>query len=158
MTIKTGNFTIFATKREIKKVEGIHIFAFTHRHLEVDQIGHLHIAPDDQKDKLNAFKEKFGFDELMYISTCNRVEFIISKQEEISVEDFQTYLRFLYPNFDEDQIRLFANQVEKYINYEGIEHLIKVTSSIDSMVVGEREIITQVRKAFDACKGYALTG
>src|SRR5690554_7776341 len=36
--------------------------------------------------------------------------------------------------------------------------MIKVTSSIDSMVVGEREIITQIRKSFDACRAYGITG
>lgn len=139
-------------------MKGIHIFAFTHRQLEVNQIGRLHIAPDDQKEKLNSLKEKFQLDELMYISTCNRVEFIISKKEDIEVQHFEQYLQFLFPHFDQDQISLFGNQVERYKEFEGVEHLIKVTSSIDSMVVGEREIITQVRKSFDECRTFGLTG
>jgi glutamyl-tRNA reductase len=139
-------------------VKGIHIFAFTHRQLEVNQIGRLHISPENQKEKLTLLKKKFHLDELMYISTCNRVEFIISKKEEIQIPDFQTYLQFLFPEFDQDLINLFGHQVERYRDFAGIEHLIKVTSSIDSMVIGEREIITQVRKSFDICKAYELTG
>ncbi|WP_107040291.1 glutamyl-tRNA reductase [Brumimicrobium mesophilum] len=139
-------------------MKGIHIFAFTHRQLEVNQIGRLHIAPDDQKEKLTLLKEKFQIDELMYISTCNRVEFIISKQEEIDIPEFQSYLAFLFPDFDQDQINLFGHQVERYREFHAVEHLIKVTSSIDSMVIGEREIITQVRKSFDTCKAFDLTG
>lgn len=139
-------------------MEGIHIFAFTHRQLEVNQIGRLHISPENQKEKLTLLKKKFHLDELMYISTCNRVEFIISKKEEIQIPDFQTYLQFLFPEFDQDLINLFGHQVERYRDFAGIEHLIKVTSSIDSMVIGEREIITQVRKSFDICKAYELTG
>ncbi|WP_158276189.1 glutamyl-tRNA reductase [Brumimicrobium oceani] len=139
-------------------MEGIHIFAFTHRQLEVNQIGRLHIAPDHQKEKLTRLKEKFELDELMYISTCNRVEFIISKQQEIEIPEFQQYLEFLFPEFDQDQLNLFGHQVEKYKDFHGVEHLIKVTSSIDSMVIGEREIITQIRKSFDICREYQLTG
>lgn len=139
-------------------MKGIHIFAFTHRQLEVNQIGRLHISPENQKEKLTLLKKKFHLDELMYISTCNRVEFIISKKEEIQIPDFQTYLQFLFPEFDQDLINLFGHQVERYRDFAGIEHLIKVTSSIDSMVIGEREIITQVRKSFDICKAYELTG
>lgn len=139
-------------------MKGIHIFAFTHRQLEVNQIGRLHIAPDDQKEKLTLLKETFQLDELMYISTCNRVEFIISKQEEIEISEFKNYLQFLFPDFDQDQVALFGNQVERYTDFAGVEHLIKVTSSIDSMVIGEREIITQVRKSFDECRAYGLTG
>jgi len=67
-------------------------------------------------------------------------------------------LQFLFPEFDQDLINLFGHQVERYRDFAGIEHLIKVTSSIDSMVIGEREIITQVRKSFDICKAYELTG
>lgn len=139
-------------------MKGIHIFAFTHRQLEVNQIGKLHIAPDAQKEKLTLLKEKFQLDELMYVSTCNRVEFIISKDEEIEIPEFQNYLQFLFPDFDQDQINLFGHQVEKYRDFHGVEHLIKVTSSIDSMVIGEREIITQIRKSFDTCREFNLTG
>jgi len=139
-------------------VKGIHIFAFTHRQLEVNQIGRLHIAPDDQKEKLNSLKEKFKLDELMYISTCNRVEFIISKEEEIEIPEFQKYLQYLFPDFDKEQISMFGQQVERYRDFQGVEHLIKVTSSIDSMIIGEREIITQVRKSFDECRSFGLTG
>lgn len=139
-------------------MEDIHIFAFTHRQLEVNQIGLLHIAVDDQKQKLSAFKEKFELDEIMYISTCNRVEFIIRKKEGVDKQSFKEYIQFLFPHFDEEKTKLFTESVEQYRGLESVEHMIKVTSSIDSMVVGEREIITQIRKSFDACKEYGITG
>jgi len=139
-------------------VEDIHIFAFTHRQLEVNQIGLLHISLDDQKEKLSKFKAQFQIEEIMYISTCNRVEFILRKKENIQLQDFKTFLKFLFPHFDAEQVKLFTQNVEQYKGIESIEHMIKVTSSIDSMVIGEREIITQVRKAFDVCKEYGITG
>jgi glutamyl-tRNA reductase len=39
-----------------------------------------------------------------------------------------------------------------------LQHLFYVASSIDSLVVGEREIITQVRAAYDLCNKLGLTG
>ena len=45
--------------------------------------------------------------------------------------------------------------------YEGIfaiEHCLKLASSLDSLVVGEREILTQVRKSYDFCNQLGLTG
>lgn len=158
MTIKTGIITIFASTKREDSVKGIQIFAFTHRQLEVSQIGLLHIAIDDQKEKLSLLKSKFDLDELMYVSTCNRVEFIISRKEEIDTLTFQSFLAFLFPHLNADQLSLFGKQVEKYDDFSAVEHLIKVTSSIDSMVIGEREIITQIRKAFDTCKSFDLTG
>lgn len=139
-------------------MEDIHIFAFTHRQLEVNQIGLLHIAVDDQKEKLSAFKEKFQIEEMMYVSTCNRVEFILKKEKHIDIQNLKSYLQFLFPHLDAEQLKVFIQNVEQYKGIESVEHLIKVASSIDSMVVGEREIITQIRKAFDACKTYKITG
>ncbi|PKR82252.1 glutamyl-tRNA reductase [Brumimicrobium salinarum] len=158
MTIKTGIIPIFVSEKREKTVEDIHIFAFTHRQLDVNQIGLMHIAIDDQKEKLSAFKDHFEIQELMYVSTCNRVEFILKKEGEISTSVFQSFLSFLFSTFKQKELDLFSSQVEHYHGYEAIEHLIKVSSSIDSMVVGEREIITQIRKSYDICKGFNLTG
>lgn len=139
-------------------MEDFHIIAFTHRQLEVNQIGWLHIAPDDQKERLLALKEACGFHELMYISTCNRVEFIIRTPETIDESYVTKIIQQLFPDYNSEKVRLFAENAEIFRGASAVEHLIKVTSSVDSMIVGEREIITQVRKAFQDCKGYGITG
>lgn len=139
-------------------MEDFHILAFTHRQLEVSQIGWLHIAPDDQKERLQALKKAFGFEELMYISTCNRVEFIIRTPESVDEEKVGTIISFLFPDYNDEKTELFATNAEIYRGASAVEHLIKVTSSVDSMIIGEREIITQVRKAYQACKGFEITG
>ncbi len=139
-------------------MEDFHILAFTHRQLEVNQIGWLHIAPDDQKDRLSALKTHFGFEELMYISTCNRVEFIIRSATTVDTDKVGAIIATLFPDHDNTKVELFANNAEIYKGASAVEHLIKVTSSVDSMIIGEREIITQVRKAFQDCKGYGITG
>ena len=130
-------------------MEDFHILAFTHRQLEVNQIGWLHIAPDDQKERLQNLKKEFGFDELMYISTCNRVEFIIRASTIIDEKKVGELIAFLFPDYSKEKVSLFATNAEIYRGASAVEHLIKVTSSVDSMIIGEREIITQVRKAFD---------
>lgn len=139
-------------------MEDLYIFAFTHHHIGVNQIGLLHIDLEEQEKRLTAFKDKFEFEELMYITTCNRVELIIRKTGGIEKQDLVPFLRFLFPRLEPDLIQSFLQRVEYYQNNECIHHLLKVTSSIDSMVVGEREIITQVRKSFDQCKKFGLTG
>ncbi len=139
-------------------MEDLYIFAFTHHHVEVNQIGLLHIELDEQAERLTVFKEHFHFDEVMYLSTCNRVEITLRKKGGIEQKNLLSYLSFLFPNISQSQIQSLALKSEYYEGEECIEHLLKVTSSIDSMVVGEREIITQVRKAFDYCRSYGITG
>jgi glutamyl-tRNA reductase len=57
-----------------------------------------------------------------------------------------------------DQVSMFAEQAEIYKDQDAISHILAVASSIDSMVVGEREIITQVRAAYETSKKNGLTG
>ena len=53
----------------------LHTIAFTHRNFEVTKIGLLHIPLDEQNTRLNPVKQDFKLEELLMLSTCNRVEF-----------------------------------------------------------------------------------
>lgn len=139
-------------------MKNIHILAFTHRQLEVSQIGRLHIAPDSQKEKLNQLKDAMELEELLFISTCNRVEFVFNTDEEVDETFIVRFLRSLYPDFNKKALHLFASSYEYYLEINAVKHLLKVAASVDSMIVGEREIITQVRKSFNDCRSFGLTG
>ena len=131
------------------------IFAFTHRKLDVVKIGLLHIEPVDQAARLKRVKEGFNLDEIMFLSTCNRVEFTIVSKSNISIEGF---IRTLYPDLSEVDVSYLSLNVEEYIGDSAVEHSLSVASSIESMIVGEREIITQVRNAFELSNVSGLTG
>ena len=135
-----------------------HILAFTHRQLEVSQVGKLHIDFNHQEQRLSQLKKELAIDEIMFLSTCNRVEFIFSTSQEIDESFIRNFFTKLYPHFDADLINLFSASYEYYQEINAVKHLLKVASSIDSMIVGEREIITQVRKSFDDCREFGLTG
>jgi glutamyl-tRNA reductase len=68
------------------------------------------------------------------------------------------FFQTLYPEFTNEQIGHFAHRGDIYKGINAVEHMLSVASSIDSMVVGEREIITQVRNAFDTSRKLNLTG
>lgn len=101
-------------------------------------------------------KIHFGFDELVYLCTCNRIEVLISGGEERDlVRRIATFLNSRLTEIEAEQI---ANGAEVFDGRNGVEHLLRVASSLESLVVGEREIITQVRKAYDVCNQMGLTG
>jgi glutamyl-tRNA reductase len=139
-------------------LEHFHILAFTHKKMDVTEVGKLHIEPDRQEVVLKEFKEKMQIDELMFLSTCNRVEFLFCTQEQVDIQFIEAFFQTLYPHHQPQQIQQFMDAVENYSGIHAIEHILQVASSIDSMIVGEREIITQVRNAFDASKAMGLTG
>ena len=139
-------------------LEQFHILAFTHKKMDVSEVGKLHIELDKQKEVLNLFKQTMELEELMFLSTCNRVEFLFCTAKIVDENFIQNFFQTLYPHYETSQITNFENAVESYSGVLAIEHILQVASSIDSMIVGEREIITQVRNAFDTSKEMGLTG
>ncbi len=135
-----------------------YIVAFTHRNMSVADIGMLHINVADQKERLSKVKNHLEIDELMFLSTCNRVEFSLVCSDEVNASFLADFCKLLYPNMNEDQVSMFAGQAEIYKDQIAVSHILAVASSIDSMVVGEREIITQVRSAYENSKKNGLTG
>ncbi len=139
-------------------IDNFHIIAFTHRNLELNDIGLLHIEQDRQEERLQHLKNSLELNELMFLSTCNRVEFLFCTEKEV---DFHFIIRFfetLYPHFSREQIGHYGHRGDQFKGSSAVQHMLSVASSIDSMVVGEREIITQVRNAFQVSKAMHLTG
>lgn len=139
-------------------LDSFHIIAFTHRNIEINEVGLLHIDEQNQAERLMLLKKELQLDELLFLSTCNRVEFHFCSKNKF---DFTTVLRFfktLYPDFTTEKHLNYAEKGSFFKGIDAVEHILSVASSIDSMVIGEREIITQVRQAFDNSKKLKLTG
>ncbi len=139
-------------------MESFKIIAFTHKNLPFDLIGKLHLNQDEQTTVLGAVKLNFGFDEFLFLSTCNRVELFISNQQELTPVFIKELILFLNSRLNNVEANTLSENAEVYVGDEAVEHILKVASSLDSLVVGEREIITQVRKAYDFCNMLGLTG
>lgn len=133
------------------------VFAFTHKALPLEMVGKFHIDPDLIKEKLTKLKSELQLDELMYLSTCNRVEFFVVQGagNQVNARDIVIALDL---NISETEFDLITTGAEVYSADEGVKHLFRVSASLDSMVIGEREIITQVRKSYEDCHKIGLTG
>lgn len=139
-------------------VNQFHIIAFTHRNFDVNKIGKLHIDADFQKERLTQLKESLNLTEIMFLSTCNRVEFLFCTDSLVNTELIERFFQTLYPELGVDDINDFTVSGLVYHGMLAVEHVFRVASSIDSMIVGEREIITQVRTSFENCRDMGLTG
>ncbi len=144
--------------RKNKGLETLHIVAFTHHNLPVSEIGKLHIEEGNQQEHLSAFKSIMELDELMFLSTCNRVEFAFVTKKNVALPFLDRFFHELYPDFNDESRLLFSSNGYVYSGLDAVEHQLSVASSVDSMVVGEREIITQVRAAFENSRKMGLTG
>lgn len=135
-----------------------HTIAFTHRNLDVSAIGKLHIEAENQQARFNPVKEQLHIDELLFLSTCNRVEFLLVGPQVASIDFLTTFFKQLYPDFTQDTIDFYVANASVVSNIEAIDHILRVASSIDSLVIGEREIITQVRHAYDDAHKNGFSG
>lgn len=139
-------------------MDRIKTIALTHRNLELADIGLFHFEDEALQERATKLRESGMVEELMYLSTCNRVEFIFTSPMPLDAAHCRAYLEKLAPELDKNKLDLMANSAELHSGDEAIEHVFRVASSLDSMVVGEREIITQVRQAFERSKALGLTG
>ena len=136
----------------------LRVIAITHKHFSLEEIGRFHIQPELRVNALTELKSKFNLKEVMFLSTCNRVELIFSLPHYVCAGQTGQILAELFPNLDSEFIKHVAANAERYNGVESVEHLLRVASSLDSLVIGEREIITQLRKSFEECQANGLTG
>ncbi len=139
-------------------IKQLHTIAFTHRNLEVSKIGALHIEQDSVQSRFQSLKERLHIDEIMFLSTCNRVEYFLVTNELVSPEFLHDFFSALYPEFEEEKVNFFAGKSLVYAKMEAVNHALRVAASIDSLVIGEREIITQVRQAYEQSRDLGLSG
>lgn len=134
------------------------IIAFTHKTTDINDIGKLHVEENDLQSRLEFLKKSTGIDELLYLSTCNRVEFMFSTIEEIDKFFLKKFFNAFDTNWTDTEINWSIENAQLFKGDDALNHLFSVASSIDSLVVGEREIITQVRNAYEKCNELGLTG
>ena len=82
-------------------LKNLHTIAFTHRTMTVTNIGLLHIVKEAQKERLSALKAIFNFEELYFLSTCNRVELTFLTKTTNKFSLIKELLKALYPTLDE---------------------------------------------------------
>jgi len=134
------------------------IISINHKKASTEEIGVFYFEKERLSDQLNQILAETNFDELMYLATCNRVEFLISSSEEINDDFLNSFIASFNCELDVEQIATLRKKLEVFEGIEALQHFFKVVSSLDSMVVGEREIISQVRDAYDTCYQLGFTG
>lgn len=134
------------------------VIAFTHQNLPLSLIGRLHLSEDEQSHVLMALKVNFDFEELLFLSTCNRIEMFIRCTHEINKLQIPDIARFLNSRLTNTEATLLSEKSEYYTGAAAVEHVFRVASSLESLVVGEREIISQVRRAYEFCNKLGITG
>jgi glutamyl-tRNA reductase len=110
------------------------------------------ISREDLPETTRALAAVPGVAECMIVSTCNRVE-ILAAVESPAVD----VTSFLHRHFGLDP-ELLAPHLYQHRDQEAVSHLFRVAASLDSMVVGEPQILGQVKEAFAVARASGTVG
>ena len=94
-------------------------------------------------------------EEVVILSTCNRVEIYASTRLETrtAFADLQEFLVKIHDYRDP-----LTDEIYRHGEPQSIEHLFRVASGMDSMVLGETEVLGQLKKAYDLALQHKHTG
>jgi glutamyl-tRNA reductase len=119
-----------------------HLLGINHKTAPVEVRERLAIPESKLAEAMQRLVKHPGVDEGMILSTCNRVEVLV--QAKNNSGDLRTFLQ----DYFQVEPRKFEPHLYEYREKEAILHLFRVASSLDSMVVGEPQILGQVKEAY----------
>jgi glutamyl-tRNA reductase len=128
------------------------IIGINHKTAPLDLREKVAIARDELQETTRALAAMPGVSECMIVSTCNRVEMLAA------VESPETDLA----QFLEQQFGIDAHVIEPHLyrhyGRDAVNHVFRVAASLDSMVVGEAQILGQVKEAFAVARASGTVG
>lgn len=121
----------------------------------VEELESCFISKNELKSSLLKLKESAELNELVILSTCNRVEvYGVTNNIEKTTSAIESFFVEKSGLPTKQLLGLFF----KFIDHQALEHLFKVASSINSLVIGESQILGQVKQAYEDALSYKYTG
>jgi glutamyl-tRNA reductase len=132
------------------------ITGVNHKSAPVEVRERLAFDEHSLSEALQELKRRPGFCEGMILSTCNRVEIALTCEDgngaSVAVDEFLADTR----NVSREWVTPYLYRFE---DHDAIRHLFRVAASLDSMVVGEPQILGQLKAAYTMAKEHgALSG
>lgn len=143
------------------QLEDFKILTVTHKKTNLKEIGNYVVKASDNaslREQLEVLKVRYRLDELLYLSTCNRVMYCFTTPQ--SLDDFfaSHFFQSVNPDLSIETLQHIEDHALLLEGQEALNHFYDVAASIDSLVIGERQILGQLREAYDQCQNWGLTG
>lgn len=111
----------------------------------------LAFSPEQCRDALKAWRQRHPDSEAVLLSTCNRVEMYVASEEADDCPTREEVAAFM-ADFHGMQPAQVLDQLLDRSGEEAVKHLFTVSCSLDSMVVGESQILAQVKQAYEMAR------
>lgn len=132
------------------------VISFSHKNSTLVQREKLAFVDDGvKKEMLLRINTHPNINESILLSTCNRIEIVCSCSH---IEEATEHLLALLSEHSKSSIDELKSRADIFDDYGAIHHLFSVASSLDSMVVGETQILGQLKDAFRLCNESGYCG
>ena len=129
----------------------------THRTVPLDLRERLAFSAEQAAEALRRFRERFPGREGVLLSTCNRVEFYAAGEKNAVPPPTEQLVSFL-AECRGIEAGLLAPVLSGECDEPVVRHLFSVASGLDSMVLGEPQIVAQVKQAWAIAQESRTTG
>lgn len=114
-------------------------------------------SSDKLAEAYHALQDRFPGTESVILSTCNRVEMYLARPSDAEPLTPPQLAQFL-SEFHKVPLDEFVGELRAATGREAVRHLFEVISSLDSMVLGEPQIVNQVREAYGVAEVQGACG
>ena len=121
------------------------LVGINHRTAPVEVRERMSIPESQLQEAVVDLVHREGIKEGLILSTCNRVEVIASAEDDVAPEPV---IRKFLADHHQCNLALYENYFYHHRQQEAIAHLFRVASSLDSMIVGEPQILGQLKQAY----------
>ncbi|MCG7541970.1 glutamyl-tRNA reductase [Pseudoalteromonas sp. CO348] len=118
-----------------------------HKTASVELREKVAFSPEQLTEALHQLQHSSQFKESVIVSTCNRTEIYCSLESA----DPQALLGWL-SDFHNIEQRDLTENVYVHMNQDAVNHLMRVACGLDSLVLGEPQILGQIKQAFSTAK------
>jgi glutamyl-tRNA reductase len=126
-------------------MENIILVGLNHKTAPLDIRECLAFSDEDTRMALVTLKSQPYLEESILFSTCNRVELLMSaKEASAAIKGAKQFIA----DFKRIPLDGFESSLYLYQGKEAVRHIFQVAASLDSMVVGEPQILGQVKEAY----------
>lgn len=129
----------------------LQMIGLSHHTSSVEIRERVAFTKEQARAAMQTLRERYPNSESVLISTCNRVELYLAAQGEHDCPEHDELVEFIADFHGVDQAQLFDELFDRE-GEEVVRHLFSVASSLDSMVVGEAQILSQVKQAYELAR------
>jgi len=135
----------------------VQMIGCSHHHSSVAVRERLAFGPTQVGAALDQLRKKFPKTEAVLLSTCNRVEIYTAAEQPEGSPTHEQVAQFMADFHGLPIYEIFDDLFER-TGEDAVRHLFMVAASLDSMVVGEPQILSQVKQAYELAKGHQSAG